>query len=88
MRWITEENYAEQMRSVAEPYVAERTEAGFFERVQGEPIYFEHFRADSPKAVIVISHGFTESIRKFTESVFYMLQAGYEVWGLDHRGHG
>ncbi len=88
MRWITEENYAEQMRDYAEPYVAERTEAGYFERVQGEPIYFEHYKADKPKAVVVISHGFTESIRKFTESVYYMLQAGYEVWGLDHRGHG
>ena len=36
----------------------------------------------------MISHGFTESIQKFTESIYYMLQAGYEVWGLDHRGHG
>ena len=88
MRWITEENYAEQMRLTAEPYVAERTEAGHFERVQGEAIYYEHYKADDPKAVIVISHGFTESIKKFTESVYYMLQAGYEVWGLDHRGHG
>ena len=88
MRWITEENYTEQMRSFAEPYVAERTETGFIERVQGEAIYFEHYRADDPKAVIVISHGFTESIRKYTESVYYMLQAGYEVWGVDHRGHG
>ena len=88
MRWITEENYAEQMREYAEPYVSERMEAGHFERVSGELIYFEHYKADDPKAVIVISHGFTESIRKFTESVYYMLQAGYEVWGLDHRGHG
>ena len=88
MHWITEENYEEQMRSIAEPYVAARTECGFDERVKGEKIYFEHFKADDPKGVIVISHGFTESIKKFTESVFYMLQAGYEVWGVDHRGHG
>ena len=88
MRWITEENYAEQMRLYAEPYVAERTESGYDERVPGERIYFEHCKADAPKGVIVISHGFTESIRKFTESVFYMLQAGYDVWGIDHRGHG
>ncbi len=88
MRWITEDNYAEQMRQYAEPYVAERMESGYDERVPGEKIYFEHYRADEPKGVIVISHGFTESIRKFTESVYYMLQAGYEVWGLDHRGHG
>ena len=88
MRWITEENYVGQMRSLAEPYVAERTESGYFERVPGEKIYYEHYRAEDPKGVIVVSHGFTESIRKFTESVYYMLQAGYEVWGLDHRGHG
>ena len=88
MRWITEENYDEQMHTEAEPYLAARMESGFDERVKGQPIYYEHYRADAPKAVIVISHGFTESILKFTESIYYMLQAGYEVWGLDHRGHG
>ena len=88
MRWITEENYAGTMRSEVEPYLEARREAGFDERVTGEPIYYEHYRADAPKAVIVISHGFTESIQKFSEPIYYMLQAGYEVWGLDHRGHG
>lgn len=88
MRWITEENYAEQMRAEAEPYVAARMESGYDERVKGQKIYYEHYKCDAPRGVIVISHGFTESIRKFTESVYYMLQAGYEVWGLDHRGHG
>ncbi len=88
MNWIKEENYEKTMTELVEPYLAERSEEGFFERVWAEPIYFEHYRADAPKGIIVISHGFTESIRKFTESVYYMLQAGYEVWGLDHRGHG
>ena len=88
MRWITEENYAGTMRSEVEPYLEARREAGFDERVTGEPIYYEHYRADAPKGVIVISHGFTESIQKFSEPIYYMLQAGYEVWGVDHRGHG
>ena len=88
MIWITEENYADRMREEVEPFLAERSESGFFERIKGQTIYYEHFRADNPKGVIVISHGFTESIRKFSESVFYMLQAGYDVWGHDHRGHG
>ena len=88
MNWIREDNYPERMRSEAEPFVAARTETGTFERLAGQPIYYEHYRADSPRGVIVISHGFTESILKYTESVYYMLQAGYEVWGLDHRGHG
>ena len=88
MRWIKEENYAQTMHEIVEPYVEERRLSGYDERVPGQKIYYEHFRADEPRGVIVISHGFTESIRKFTESVYYMLQAGYEVWGLDHRGHG
>lgn len=88
MNWITEENYAARMQAEAEPYLAARRESGFTERVKGQPIYYEHYRADAPKAVIVVSHGFTESVTKFAESIYYMLQAGYEVWGLDHRGHG
>ena len=88
MQWITEENYEKTMAEVVEPYLAERGEQGFVERVKGEPIYYEHYRADQPKGIIVISHGFTESIRKYYESIYYMLQAGYSVWGMDHRGHG
>jgi lysophospholipase len=88
MRWIPEENYDAIMAEEVEPWLAERRETGFDERVKGQPIYYEHYRAENPKAVIVISHGFTETIRKFRECIYYMLQAGYEVWGLDHRGHG
>ena len=88
MDWIREENYAEEMRAKVEPYVAARKESGSFERVPGQRIYYEHFRAEAPKGVIVISHGFTESVQKFTESIYYMLRSGYEVWGFDHRGHG
>ncbi len=88
MHWIADEQFEEQMRTVAEPYLAERREAGFDERVPGEPIYYEHYRVDNPKAVVVVSHGFTESIVKHAENIYYLLQAGYEVWGLDHRGHG
>jgi lysophospholipase len=76
------------MRTEVEPWLAARRESGFDERIPGEPIYYEHYRADAPKAVVVISHGFTESLEKHLEGIYYLLQAGYEVWGLDHRGHG
>ena len=88
MHWITEENYAQLMQTEAEPYLAARRETGLDSRVEGEAIYFEHYRADAPKGVIVISHGFTESVAKFTESIYYMLQAGYEVWGFISRRIG
>ena len=88
MRWITEENYEEQMKDLVEPYLAARRETGFDERVEGQSVYYEHYRADEPRGVVVISHGFTESVKKFAEPIYYLLQAGYEVWGVDHRGHG
>ncbi len=88
MNWIDDARFQEQMQNEVEPYLAARRQVGLDERIQGEPVYFEHYQADEPKGVIVISHGFTESVAKFAESIYYMLQAGYEVWGLDHRGHG
>lgn len=88
MHWMTEDNYAQLMQSEAEPSLTARRETGLDRRMPGQAIYFEHYRADAPKGVIVISHGFTESITKFAESIYYMLQAGYDVWGMDHRGHG
>ena len=88
MRWITEDHYEELMRTEVEPWLEPRRETGYDERVKGQPIYYEHYRADAPKGVVVISHGFTESVRKFAEPIYYLLQAGYEVWGVDQRGHG
>ena len=88
MQWIRETNYALDMKEKAEPYVAQRRTPGTVERIKGQPVYYEYFRADQEKGVIVLSHGFTESVRKFGETAYYMLQNGYEVWGLDHRGHG
>ena len=88
IQWVLEENYDGEMQERVLPYLEKRRQTGHFERVKGENIYYEHYRADEPKGVIVISHGFTESVRKYYESIYYMLQAGYSVWGADHRGHG
>ena len=88
MRWLTDENYGKIMQTEVEPWLQARMETGFDERVKGQPIYYVHYRADAPRGVVVISHGFTESIAKFAEPIYYLLQAGYEVWGVDHRGHG
>ncbi|MBQ8075880.1 MAG: alpha/beta hydrolase [Oscillospiraceae bacterium] len=88
IQWIKEANYSLDMLDQAEPYLAVRRIIGTDERISGQKIYYEHFEADHPKGVIVISHGFTESVQKFSESIYYMLQAGYSVWGIDHRGHG
>ena len=37
---------------------------------------------------IVISHGYTESLEKYHEMIYYFLKSGYNVFGIEHRGHG
>ena len=76
------------MNETVLPYLNLHRQTGYFERIKGAKIYYEHYHSNNPKGVVVISHGFTESIRKYYESVYYLLQAGYSVWGADHRGHG
>ena len=53
---------------------------------------FDALREDGASGVfrgaIVISHGFTEFARKYSEMAWYFLLAGYSVCILEHRGHG
>ena len=53
---------------------------------------FDALREDGATAVfrgaVVISHGFTEFGRKYSEMVWYFLLSGYSVCVFEHRGHG
>ena len=85
---IREDHYQESMESTVLPYLLQRRQSGYFEPVQGQPLYYEHYAADDPRAVVVMLHGFSEGIGKFAETVYYFLQRGFHVWQLQQRGHG
>ena len=70
------------------PYLAARKEPGYYERTPGRRLYYEHFKADAPKASIVMVHGFTEAINKFYETAYYFLSEGFHVWLFQQREHG
>lgn len=42
----------------------------------------------APKAVVVIAHGAAEHSLRYGRFARALNSAGYEVWSLDHRGHG
>jgi len=44
--------------------------------------------AGSPRAVVVLSHGFGEHARRYDHVARRFNDAGYLVYALDHRGHG
>ena len=88
MEIIRDNEYLNVMKQDVEPYLNNRRETGTFERLQGQPLYYEHFTADYPAASVVLVHGFSEGIDKFRETVWYFLQNGFHVWLLQQREHG
>lgn len=85
---IPELCYAATMEQSILPALAERRESAVFERVNGQPIYYELYRPAEYRGWIAISHGFVESGYKYAELIWYFTQNGYAVAIPDHRGHG
>lgn len=85
---LSEDTFETQMLEVVEPFVDSVTTSGYFTSSDDTQIHYEYYTAPSPKGAIVVSHGFTESLEKYTEMTYYFLQEGYNVYIVDHRGHG
>ncbi|MDE6203681.1 MAG: alpha/beta hydrolase [Lachnospiraceae bacterium] len=85
---LPEKEYRERMKAVVEPYLAKRKREGFCEREKGNRIFYMCCLADRPKGVIVLSHGYTETIEKHVENIYYFLCGGYHVFMPEHCGHG
>lgn len=86
--FISENNYSETMKNVVEPYINSRVESGYIDGDEGVKLYYEKYKVDNAKANIVISHGYTESLIKYHEMIYYFMLNGYNVFGIEHRGHG
>ena len=76
------------MDTVVRPYLAERMIMEYCWREKGKKIFCARARADNPKGVVIISHGFTETIEKHLETIYYFLCGGYHVYMPEHCGHG
>lgn len=88
-KWILHgKNYKEQMEKTVEPYLKRREKELWPEREAEKKIHCMRYRADCPKGVVMISHGFTETAEKYKEIVYYFLKAGYHVYLPEHCGHG
>lgn len=86
--YISEDNYDENMKKIVEPYIDSRIESGYVDGDEGVKLYYEKYKIENPKANIVICHGYTESLEKYHEMIYYFMKSGYNVFGVEHRGHG
>lgn len=60
-----------------------------FQSSDGLKIYTESWLPDDkPKAIVIIVHGYGEHVGRYAHVAEWLVNAGYAVCGLDHRGHG
>ena len=85
---IKDAGYAQQMQEVIEPYLETCRKNGYYERQTGMPLYYETYTVENPKGNVVIVHGFTENVEKYWEVIYYFIKEKYQVYLMDHRGHG
>lgn len=91
MNLLSEKNFSEDMKNIVEPMLASIHSSGIMSRKNaddGAGIYYDIYKTPNAKGAIIMSHGFSESAEKLKEIIYYMVQMGYEVYAVDHRGHG
>lgn len=85
---IKDKDYSVQMKSIVEPYLDSLKKDGWYEREKGKCLYYEFYLAEKAVGTVIVAHGFTESVEKYREAVYYFLKEHYNVFLLSHRGHG
>ena len=87
-KFICNYGYDKEIVQTTRNKLREIKESGYFIGKNNKNIYYEKYSIDNEKGRIVISHGFSECIDKFTEMIYYFMEMGYSVYAIEHRGHG
>lgn len=67
------------------------TETFTFKDIDQLEIFVYHWSLEDrqePRAIIQIAHGMAETAARYERFARSLVQAGYEVYANDHRGHG
>lgn len=85
---LLSESLETSMETIVDPFLKEYEKPFILLANDGNPISGTVYRLPSSKGTIMISHGFTESQKKYREMIYYFLKEGYNVCVHDHRNHG
>lgn len=85
---IKEASYEEQMNQIVLPALSLAKHQGTLAVSKDISIHYVWYEKERAKGNIVLVHGYTENAEKHSEMAYYFLQAGYQVFSLDQRGHG
>lgn len=84
---IREDQFEKAFDSHISPFLIKYRKEKYLEVRPGQSVYSLWYQIEKPKAAILISHGFSESCRKYDELVYYLLSNHYSVVVMAHCGH-
>lgn len=79
-------DFAQAMETTVVPYLKARETVSSLHTTHR--ISYAVYRADEPKAALIIVHGYAETRDRYAEAVYYFLNMGYDVYLPEHFGHG
>jgi len=87
-KYISQNNYEEEMINKVEPYLQKSLECGYILGQRNVKLYYEKFIVKNAKANIIICHGLGEFTEKYYELIYYFMKEEYSIFIIEHRGHG
>ena len=85
---LGEDDFLEAMNGPCKKWRESCVKDGYFSSFDGTKIHYYYAVPESPKAVIVMFHGFCEFFGKYHEMAWYFYQKGYGFFFPEMRGHG
>lgn len=86
--FISEDNYSEKIQNQVIPYLNSIMQEGNIYGEDDIELYYRKYKVENSTGSIVISHGFGEFIEMYNELIYYFTNNGYNVFIMEHRGHG
>lgn len=88
-KYISAEGYERKMKEEILPYLSSiSVRRDITSPRDGHRTVCEHFPLKDSRGTVVVLHGFTEGIMKYGEAIYTFLSHGYEVYMIEHYGHG
>ena len=88
VKFVEESNFKKNYQNLILPYINKRRSNGYFNSENATKLFYSFFKADKERGAVILLHGYTESIEKYLELIYYFLQDGLSVYAYDQRGHG
>ena len=85
---VCSDGFSETMRGIVLPYINARRRDLTVAGKDGRELFVSRFDADISSGTVLIVHGFTENVEKFSEIIHSLLINGMSVVAYDQRGHG